>query len=247
MLLASPIVANSLDAKTTARLARLLNPMPTFQSYLPGSPGRAGVESYIAARFHDVHGATIHDFMPVLLGMGCHGRTSAAAGVRAAARQPLFLEQYLGRPVETVLGGLDGAVVRRSVIAEIGNLVATEGGSSYLLFLVLTAMLEQAGFDWVVFTATPQVQRILAKLGLTVHSLCEADPARLTHSSPTEWGRYYNSRPQVVAGNVAEAMTVLLKRKLYAGVLSLFRQGIAELAGTVSRESNRRGSYTLAA
>jgi Thermostable hemolysin len=242
-----PDFEDSLDAKAARRLARLLNPAPAFEAHLPGGAQRARVEQYIAERFHEVHGATIHDFMPVLLTMGCHGRTTAATGVRAAARQPLFLEQYLSGPVEQTLGSAVGAPIRRAGIAEIGNLVATQGGSSYLLFMVLTAMLEQAGFDWVVFTATPQVQKVLAYLGLDVHRLCSADPGRLTESSAAEWGSYYASQPQVVAGKVADAMTVLNQRTLYASVLSLFRGQITELAEVLRRESSRRGSYILAA
>jgi hypothetical protein len=237
----------ALDARAARRLARLLNPAPAFQAHLPGDAGRARVEHYIADRFQAVHGASIHDFMPVLLTMGCHGRTTAATGVRAATRQSLFLEQYLSAPVEQVLGVAAGATVRRANVAEIGNLVATQGGSSYLLFMVLTAMLEQANFDWVVFTATPQVQKVLAYLGLNVHQLCSADPARLTQSSAAEWGRYYASQPQVVAGKVSEAMDVLNGRKLYSSVLSLFRGPIAGLAQVISQESVRRGSYILAA
>jgi hypothetical protein len=235
------------DAKAARRLARLLNPAPAFQAHLAGSPDRVKVEQYIAAQFHAVHGATIHDFMPVLLTMGCHGMTTAATGIRAAANQALFLEQYLSRPVESTLTELAGAPVGRAKVAEIGNLVATQGGSSYLLFMVLTAVLQRSGFDWVVFTATPQVQKVLAYLGLEIHALCEADPTRLTHSSMAEWGRYYSSRPQVVAGKVADAMQVLNQRKLYASILGLFRNPIDDLAGEVRRASAQRGTYTLAA
>lgn len=238
---------SGLDARAARRLARLLNPAPTFEAHLPGTAGRARVEQYIANRFQTVHGASIHDFMPVLLTMGCNGRATAATGVRAAACQSLFLEQYLSGPIEQVLGVAAGEAVRRANVAEIGNLVATQGGSSYLLFMVLTAMLEQARFEWVVFTATPQVQKTLAYLGLSVHRLCSADPARLTLSSAAEWGRYYASQPQVVAGRVSEAMGVLNRRKLYAGVLSLFRGPIVDLACVVGQESKRRGSYILAA
>jgi len=189
MSLADAFVDENVDAKAARRLARLLNPAPAFLAHLPGDSERARVEEYIAAKFQAVHGATIHDFMPVLLTMGCHGKITSATGIRAAAVQPLFLEQYLAQPIESTLGGLAGQPVRRDNIAEIGNLVATQGGSSYLLFMVLTAVLEQAGFEWVVFTATPQVQKVLAYLGLPVHELCEADPARLTESSVLEWGR----------------------------------------------------------
>ena len=143
MSLALSSADSLLDAKAARRLARLLNPAPAFQAHLPGGAERARVEQYIAARFREVHGANIHDFMPVLLTMGCHGRTTAATGVRAATRQPLFLEQYLSGPVEQSLGAAVGTAIPRARIAEIGNLVATQGGSSYLLFMVLTAILEQ--------------------------------------------------------------------------------------------------------
>jgi hypothetical protein len=247
MSLVNTFVHENVDAKAARRLARLLRPAPAFLAHLPGGPERARVESYIAAQFQEAHGATIHDFMPVLLTMGCHGKITAANGIRAAATQPLFLEQYLVQPIEGALSGLAGRPVQRSNIAEIGNLVATQGGSSYLLFMVLTAVLEQAGFDWVVFTATPQVQKVLAYLGLSIHELCEADPTRLTESSAAEWGRYYSNRPTVVAGKVADAMDVLRQRKLYASVLSLFRGPIGDLAATVSQASTRRGTFTLAA
>jgi hypothetical protein len=246
MSLADTFVNENLDARAARRLARLLTPAPAFVAHLPGTSGRQQVERYISEQFRAVHGATIHDFMPVLLTMGCHGKVTAATGVRAAA-QPLFLEQYLAQPVENALGPLAGQAVERRRIAEIGNLVATQGGSSYLLFMVLTAVLEKAGFEWVVFTATPQVKKVLGCLGLSIHALCDADPERLTRSSAAEWGRYYSSRPQVVAGRVADAMDVLTRRRLYASVLSLFRGPIAELAEVVRHESTHRGTFTLAA
>ena len=105
----------------------------------------------------------------------------------------------------------------------------------------------RAGFEWVVFTATPQVRKVLAVLGLRTHVLCEADPARLTQGSAQEWGRYYASSPRVVAGRVPEAMAMLEQRLLYSSVLALFRPQIEALATVVARESVRRGTYTLAA
>jgi hypothetical protein len=247
MSAAPAIITDRADALAARRLARLLNPLPGFAAHLPGCPDRAAVEEYIAVQFHAVHGARIHDFMPVLLTMSCHGRTTAATGIRAAAAQPLFLEQYLSQPIENAVTAAAGTVVPRAHIAEIGNLVATRGGSSYLLFMVLTNMLEQAGFDWLVFTATPQVQKAIAHLGLQTRVLGRADPARLTHSSAAEWGRYYASEPQVVAGKVSDAMAVLRERKLCASALSLFSRPVGELAGLIRHESRQRGTFTLAA
>lgn len=247
MPLAEWTVDERADARAARRLARLLNPAPAFSAHTPDTPHRAGIERYIADRFEAAHGAHVHDFMPVLLTMGCAGRTSAAAGIRAAASYGLFLEQYLSGPVETAVASVAGAPVQRTRIAEIGNLVATQGGSSYLLFLVLTAVLGQAGFEWVVFTATPQVRKALDALGLVVEVLCAADPSRLTQGSAAEWGRYYTSGPVVVAGHVASALSVLHRRPLYAGVLSLYRSAITELALVVAGESFRRGTCTFAA
>jgi hypothetical protein len=247
MPLAEWIANESPDPRAARHLARLLNPAPVFRAHPPGASERGTVERYIADRFEAAHGAHVHDFMPALLTMGCAGRISAAAGIRAAAGQRLFLEQYLSGPVEAAVTAAAGAPVQRDRIAEIGNLVASQGGSSYLLFLVLTAVLGQAGFEWVVFTATPQVRKALDALGLRVEVMCAADPLRLTQGSAAEWGRYYASGPVVVAGKVADGMAVLHHRPLYAGVLSLFRASIAELAPVVARESLRRGTCTLAA
>lgn len=247
MQLAHAIANETLDVRAARRLARLLNPVPAFDAHLPESADRSRVEKYIAGRFRAAHGAEIRDFMPVLLTMNCQGRTTAATGVRSAAHQPLFLEQYLSTPAEGAVADAFQAPVARARLAEIGNLVASQGGASYLLFLVLTAMLERAGFDWVVFTATPQVRKGLAYLGLDVKALCDADPVRLKTGSAGEWGRYYASRPQVVAGRVSEAMAVLEERMLYASVLALFRSSIESLAETVGRESVRRGTCALAA
>lgn len=247
MSLAHAIANEQRDARAARRLARLLNPTPAFCAHLPGSARRAEVECYIAERFQVVHGATIHDFMPVLLTMGCHGGITAASGVRSAAGQPLFLEQYLGQPIEQTLANFTQGVVKRARIAEIGNLVATQGGSSYLLFMVLTAILEQAGFEWVVFTATPQVRKALHHLGLPVRSLCAADPGRLTRSSAADWGRYYASHPEVVAGRTADAMQVLGERMLYASALALFRTAISELADVIRGAGSGHGTHILTA
>lgn len=235
------------DIRAAVRLARLLTPTPVFRAHLAQSPARAEVEDYIAQRFEEVHGAIISDFMPILLTMGCAGNISAATGLRTASQDELFLEQYLHSPVEQVLAPLSDTAVPRSGIAEIGNLVASRGGASYLLFMVLTAILDRAGFEWVVFTATPQVQKALAHLGLDVHRLCAADPTRLADGSASRWGRYYATEPQVVAGNVTGAMAVLTQRPLYAGALALFRRPIHEMAALINRESTRHGTYRLTA
>nr|WP_265944445.1 thermostable hemolysin [Dechloromonas sp. A34] len=52
-----------------------------------------------------------------------------------------------------------------------------------------------------VFTATGELIRIFAKLGLPLLALAPADPARLG-SEAGAWGSYYETAPVVVAGRI---------------------------------------------
>jgi len=216
------------------RLAHLLDPLPTFEAHRPGSAGRGAVERYIAAQFETVHGAHIHDFMPLLLTMQCGDEPSAAAGMRPALAGPLFLERYLPQPVESVLSARSGRDVRRDGVVEIGNLVATRKGSNYLLFLVLAAVLRQLDFQWCVFTATPPVLSVLHRLGVELQVLCAADLGCIREGDRADWGRYYEQRPLVVAGEIAPNVDALQHRLLTAGVLSLFQQPVAALSAAIA-------------
>jgi len=229
------------------RLGRLLSPGPTFNVYLPEAANRHQVTQYIADQFKAVHGAHIHDFMPLLLSMQCQGRISAVTGVRPAARQSLFLEQYLDSQVQAVLTKLTASEVKRNKIVEVGNLVATQKGASQLLFLLLTALLHRCGYEWVVFTATPIVIKGLERLGFKLDVLCDADPARLENANLAEWGTYYSNRPQVVAGFIPPAMKVLSEHKVLSGVLALLGQQISELAPVFAKTDLPYGTHAVTA
>lgn len=215
------------------RLYRLLLPGPAFNLHSEASMDRARVEHYISEKFHASYQARISDFMPQLLTMSCHGQYCATAGIRSAAGHALFLEQYLPNTIENTLSICAGKSVPRSGIAEIGNLVATQRGSSQLLFLFLAAMLERAGTEWLVFTATPQVQKMIHRLGVYLHTLCDADPSRLVNSNLANWGSYYETHPKVLAGNLQDAVSTLKKRKLYSGILSLYQNRVNELSSII--------------
>jgi hypothetical protein len=234
-------------AATPHRLQRLLSPLPSFEVFLPESDERHRVTQYIADQFTAIHQANIHDFMPLLLSMRCQGQFKAVSGIRPAAGQELFLEQYLDQPVEAVLGERRNAPVARRQVAEVGNLVATQSGASQLLFLLLTALLHRCDFEWVVFTGTPVVIRGLERLGFRLEKLCDADPSKLTGSKPSDWGRYYQQRPQVVAGNVPAGIKVLSEHKLYMTALSLFETQISQLAPAFRTPGLPYGTHTVCA
>jgi hypothetical protein len=219
--------------RTARKLARFLSPKPVFKLHSRIGTERKQLEAYIYEQFHSAHNASIKDFMPQLFSIKCNGRFSAAAGVRPGSQQDFFLEQYLPERVEKIIGDLKGETIERRKIAEIGNMVATQRGSSQLLFLIFYAVLQQSKHEWIVFTATPTVLKGIRQLGFNLHTLGEASLNALDSSAQDNWGTYYEDRPQIVAGNLAEAMELMSGRKIYSSLLSLFKGRITELAKAI--------------
>jgi hypothetical protein len=161
------------------------------------------LEGFIHQVFKRAYGATIYNYMPVLLGLrNTRGSLVTALGMRAAANQALFLEQYLRNPVEHVLGLHTAGSIRRDSIIELGNLAAIHPGSSRLLIKNLANSLYTAGYQWVVFTITASLVNSFERLGL---SLIRLAPARITELPPamrSNWGSYYDNKPAVYAGHI---------------------------------------------
>lgn len=214
----------------TLRQVKLLN----FDLHLQGDTSRAGVESYIRRRFQDVHGAEISHFMPMLVSVGMGPMPCAAVGLAAATRGPLFLEQYLATPVEQAIANATGTTVARSDILEIGNLVSTWKGSSLLLFVFLSELIAHLGHRFVLFTATAEVERLLARLGYAPEVLATADPTLLPDRG-AQWGRYYQRCPRVMFGDAQPAIAMARRDVLYRTVASTIAPSVARVADIVAR------------
>lgn len=171
----------------------------------PGSPGRRRLERLIAGKFDRVHDAHITEFLPHLVGLGANDRVHAIAGLRLAGKNPLFLEQYIERPIEQAISQAYRTPVDRSQVVEIGNLVSMQAGAATALFALLPAILHGAGIRWVACSATPTVRALLSGLDFPSQQIAEADPGALV-SGAGNWGRYYSTRPIVIAGNVQAAL-----------------------------------------
>lgn len=163
---------------------------------------RAQAEDLIRRRYAACYQARIRHFMPVLLGLeGADGRLRGAVGCRRAQEGLLFLERYLGEPIERVLEHRVGRPVARATIVEVGNLAAESHGAARRLIVAVTGLLAQAGFGWVAFTGTPALLNSFRRLGLSPLPIAPADPARVG-SELADWGSYYAQRPQVMAGEI---------------------------------------------
>lgn len=165
---------------------------------------------FIRRRFSLAHQARVSHFMPQLFGLQSEdGSLHGAAGCRRADSGALFLERYLDVPIEQAIFERSGIQVERHQIVEVGNLAAEGAGTARTLIVKLTRQLALQGFRWVTFTGTQEVLNSFYRLGLAPQSLGLADPARMGESL-ADWGRYYDSQPQVVFGEILPAHRQLL-------------------------------------
>ena len=183
---------------------------------------KGNVQAYIAEVFNSRYNAKISHFLPSFLKMSSAGSLIGAVGIQAAGSDKLFLEQYLPRRSEQIVSEFFAKPVDRHRIVEIGNLVATKRGSSYLLFIILAATLHTAGFRWMLFTATEQVKQIILKMKYSPITLCNADPSKLSDAS-AKWGTYYQSNPHVMAGDLNMANEILNAHPLFVSLLEPYR------------------------
>jgi hypothetical protein len=89
------------------------------------SEERHAVEQSITRKFERVYGAHLNQFLPRHLRLGVADELGAVAGMRPAGDSELFLEQYLGQPIEQAIARAFSAPVDRAQIVEIGNLAAS--------------------------------------------------------------------------------------------------------------------------
>jgi len=164
---------------------------------------RAALEHFIAERFRKAYDAQVGHFCAHLLGLrDAAGAWQAAAGYTPAAAGALFLEHYLERPVEVVLGVALGRHVPREHIVEVGNLASAARGFGGRFLPALRRHLVERGFAWAVFTATREVRGILQHFAFDARALAPAAASRLPDGG-AGWGTYYAHEPSVMAGCLA--------------------------------------------
>jgi hypothetical protein len=205
-----------------------------FRLHAAGGANRPVIERFIADAYRQTYSAELSHFLPLLLTLGSDDHTQAALGMRPGAMpgttsEPMFLEHYLDQPVEQLIAARVGSPVTRSGIVEIGNLAATRRGASPLLFLIMAAALDAAGFRWLAFTATPQVEKLVTRLQYQPLLLSEVDPTRLGDEL-AQWGSYYETRPQVMCVALADALRSTRASAAIATTLARHAATIASLA-----------------
>ena len=185
-------------------------PRRRFATIARSDPRRMQVERFIGGVYGRQYGARIDRWAPTLVTLCTDGRLAAAAGYRRAI-EPLFLERYLGLPVEDAIAAQAGHRVARRNIVEVGHFVSTLPGEGRRLLLALARHLAGQGCHWVVSTATRELRVLLTRMGLRPFALAPANP-RCLGDEAADWGRYYDHAPVVVAGDLAGSLATLERR-----------------------------------
>lgn len=164
------------------------------------SEDRAEVERFISDVFYEAYGAKIRRFKPCLMSLRDRDNNLVAAcGFRSAAVETLFLENYLDRPIEAFLSENTGLPVRRNEIVEVGNFSVIEPGMARFLIASIVAQLHATSNEWAVFTAVPMVRNAFIKMDLIPLILGTPDKNLLPTDEQSEWGSYYDQKPQIMA------------------------------------------------
>ena len=164
------------------------------------SPVRSELEGAIRNAYGRHFGAEVRGFMPYLasyasdLGQG-------VLGYRPASDGTLYLENYLDLPIESMLGQLTHRPVSRTTVVEVGQFAVDDRRVVGLLFMELVPFLREQGYEWICFTATHKIRRLLEKTGL--HGLVIAAAKQDAVSGESDrWGSYYDNDPLVVVGRL---------------------------------------------
>ncbi|MFW5426247.1 MAG: thermostable hemolysin [Methylophagaceae bacterium] len=226
---AQQIQTGTLDA--SERKKRLLVSHMPIRFDAEPSVEKTEINNHIKKCFAETYAAKVETFEPYILSTYNDSGITATIGFQpAASKKPLFLERYLTKTIEDTLAGILNQEVERHDIVEVGNLSSIHKGSaSRVLFILSVAVLHQAGFKWVTFTATKQVQRLLGKLNLVTQPICEADPLKLADDGKS-WGSYYADKPTVVVGNLTNAIAQLRSHDVIGSILNNYQDAIKDIA-----------------
>jgi hypothetical protein len=187
----------------TSKIQNLTRLGPRSISITPRiDKSRRDIERLIEVAFAERFGSKVTQHYPVLMSVhGDDGGVLSAVGFRAAADEPLFLEQYLDGSIEASLSRHLGTPVTRDKIVEIGSLASAGSGASIFLFVALSAYLRARGFSHAVATATKSVRRVFQFFDFGVVELGTARRCALGDHG-ADWGSYYEHDPKVVAGAI---------------------------------------------
>lgn len=175
----------------------------------PASPQYPEIKSFIENIFYRSYHAKISVNFPKIMALtNRNNKLISAVGVRNAADNRLFLEQYLDKNIEEILRDLTKSKVERSDIVEIGSLASNKKNAARCLYVALSAYLKNENYKYAVMTGTEYLLKYFEKAGLKPKIIAKADRSKLIDKN-VDWGTYYETNPKVMLLDVANGYEVL--------------------------------------
>ncbi|QMV17001.1 Thermostable hemolysin [Vibrio spartinae] len=196
--------------------AALRNASMTLEIISETHPMRHQVERYIAERYSYAFDANIEQFMPLFLALLQGEDIQSICGYRAASEAPLFLEQYLDLAAEKAVSEAFAQTIERTTLIEFGQLASFSKGLSPFHFYLIAQRLVEMGYQWCICTVTDPLYALMKRLGLNPVVIAQADARRVDHAA--QWGRYYQLRPRIVAGDLQQSLAHLKRYWLTKGI-----------------------------
>lgn len=173
---------------------------------------RGAAEALINRRYQAQFGISIEVDYPLLLTLAKRsGEVLAAVGLRCAADGPLFLEQYLERPIELELERHGFGAHRREKIVELGSLASVSNSASLFLVAAMAAYMESGRYGVAAVTGTRRLRRLFSLFDFKITALAAARQEKLADQR-TDWGSYYRDDPWVLAGAVRQCFEAAILR-----------------------------------
>ena len=170
---------------------------------------QSAVRQLIADRYASVHDARpAIDYPSYCVIDGPEG-PRAALGYRRADEGTLFLERYLDRPIELILGHQLGRPVARRNIVEIGDHASAQPQATVALWAAAAELLKDEA-DIAVAVVTAPLRSMFRRIGLTFHEIAPACSERLGRHA-ADWGDYYAADPVVCAGDITAGHARLMR------------------------------------
>ena len=173
---------------------------------------RARIKDFICRQFAFHFGADATIEPPVLIGTwNAQGQLVGALGLRTSANG-FFSQKYLPQPWLQAMQHSLVRDIKATEVVEVVHLAVTSPAIITPMLEALADHLSDAGFRYLVCTATRCLQRFFRKRGWSITTLAKAEPTALG-ADAAAWGAYYAQEPAVVIGDIAEARTLAHARE----------------------------------
>ncbi|MFC8128443.1 thermostable hemolysin [Streptomyces sp. NPDC057302] len=128
----------------------------------------------------------------------------ACIGISFPENGPIFLERYLDGTIEDALCEAAEQEVRRHQIVQLGSVASLKNMAGAEIYRALPLIQACLGRSYAVMTMTNRSAALAKRLGLITHRLCDADGTRLGAEELARWGTFYDQRPAVRWGRLAD-------------------------------------------